>query len=391
MKKILIVNKSFEVGGIQSSMVNMANELSRNYEVHLFVYNPTGLMKERLSPRVKVLTTSWRFQCLGMSLKDTIKTRSVKMIAFRVGASIWTKLVDNELPLNMAIKHQTYMSGYDLAIAYHQEQRRKSVVSGFARVVDRCVEARNKVAWLHFDCNAIDIDSQFNNAFYAKMDKLVCVSESLMRNFTKAYPIFSDKVDYCYNFLPYDAIREKSLEEQKVLFPQDKFVCFSACRLTEEKALVRTIAALAGVLKTRDEVVWYIAGDGPERNNIESTIREYDLEKQVVLIGNQSNPYPYIRNADLVMNVSYHEAAPMAFLESKALGTPVFATRTSSAEELLRDKIDSFICENSEEGIRERFTSVLENKHLVEEARLQLAKYHASNDESILKIDTMTV
>ena len=76
----------------------------------------------------------------------------------------------------------------------------------------------------------------------------------------------------------------------------------------------------------------------------------------------------------------------MVFLESKALGTPVFATRTSSAEELLRDNIDSFICENSEKGICERFTEVVENKHLVETARMQLTNYHASNAEAIAKI-----
>ena len=30
MKKILMVNKSFQLGGIQSSMINMANELSHD-------------------------------------------------------------------------------------------------------------------------------------------------------------------------------------------------------------------------------------------------------------------------------------------------------------------------------------------------------------------------
>ena len=391
MKKILIVNKSFEVGGIQSALINMANELCEYYEVHLFIYNPTGLLRERLDTRVKVLPSNWRFRCLGMSLKDAIKTRNIRMIMFRVAASLVTKLRDNELPLNMAIQHQPIMSGYDLAISYHQEQPRKSVVSGFARVVDRCVEANRKVAWLHYDSNTIDLDSKFNNPFYARMDKVVCVSKSLMNNFAKAYPQFSERMEYCYNFIPHGIIKEKSMEEQKVPFPKDKFVCFSACRLTGEKAIVRALCAFADVLQMHDEVVWYIAGDGPERTDIEKTIQKLKLEKQVVLIGNQSNPYPYIRNADLVMNVSYHEAAPMVFLESKALGTPVFATRTSSAEELLRDNIDSFICENSEKGICERFTEVVENKHLVETARMQLTNYHASNAEAIAKINKMTL
>ena len=198
MKKILLVNKSFELGGIQSSMVNMANELSKHYEVHLFVYNPSGVMKERLNDKVKVLDTSWRFKCLGMTIKGALKSKSIKLAAFRVFAAVWSKLFTNKLPLNMAIKHQPKMVGYDLAIAYHQEQRKTAVVSGFARVVDRCVEAKKKVAWLHFDSSTIDLDSEFNNPFYQKMDKVVCVSKSLMENFANAHSELSDKMDYCY-------------------------------------------------------------------------------------------------------------------------------------------------------------------------------------------------
>ena len=93
-----------------------------------------------------------------------------------------------------------------------------------------------------------------------------------------------------------------------------------------------------------------------------------------------------MKNADLVLNVSYHEAAPMTFFESKAVGTPIFASRTSSAEELLEDGVDSFISENTEEGIQEKFKWLMENKHLIEDARLILEKHTMGNDLSLDKI-----
>lgn len=385
-KRILIVNKSFALGGIQSSLINMANELSQYYEVHLFIYNPAGVLKGRLSGDVKLLEPSWMFRCLGMSLKETMQSRNIKFILFRLFAVIWSKLFNNKLPIDIAIKSQPKMTGYDLAIAYHQELSKRSVTSGFARVVDKCVVARKKAAWLHFDSSKIDLDSRFNNHFYSKLDKVICVSKSLMESFARNNPELYDKVDYCYNFVLYDSIKDKSAANQDFPYPPDKFICFSACRLTEEKAVVRGISALSKVLKAHDEVVWYIAGEGVERNNIENAIKANGLEKQVVLIGNQSNPYSYMRNADLVLNVSYHEAAPMVFLESKALGTPVFATHTSSAQELLNDKFDSFICDNSEDGIRELFSWIVENKESVRNAKIHLENYHASNDMSLLKI-----
>lgn len=386
MKKILLINKSFDVGGIQSSMINMANELSNYYEVHLFMYNPAGVMKDRVSANVKILDSSWRFRCLGMTMKDVLRTKKIKLIAFRVFAMVWSKLFDNRLPIALAIKHQPKMIGYDLAVAYHQEQRKKAVMSGFARVVDRCVEAEKKVAWLHFDCKNVDLDSRFNNRFYEKMDRLVCVSRSLKENFASAYPELGDKTDYCYNFIPYDVIKEKSGMPQEIAYPSDKFVCCSACRLSPEKALTRSISALADVFKVHSEIVWYIAGDGAEQENIEKAIKENGLEQQIVLMGNQSNPYPYIRNANLVLNVSYHEAAPMAFLESKTLGTPVFATRTASAEELLNNNVDSFICDNSEKGIHDAFAELMNHKERIEHAAAELKNYQASNEGSFAKI-----
>ncbi len=389
MKRILIVNKSFEVGGIQSSMANMANELGKYYQVDLFVYNPIGVMKERLNAEITVLEPSWRFKSLAMTLKETFKSRNLKWIVFRIFSTIWTKLFSNKLPIRMALKHQKSLEGYDLAIAYHQEQRKKSVLSGFTRVVDECVIAPKKIAWLHFDSKTIDLDSNYNNQFYQKMDRIVCVSKSLMENFSLMNPSLSAKMEYCYNFINYDSMKAKSEMEQTVPYPENRFICFCACRLTAEKALVRAIQALSDTFKKHRDVMWFIAGDGVERSNVEMAIEENGLNGRIVLLGNQSNPYPYMRHADLLLNVSYHEAAPMVYFESKALGVPVFTTKNSSSDELLQNGIDSFICENSDEGIRELFSYLMENRGLIASAKESLRSYSANNNESLAKINRL--
>lgn len=384
-KRILIVNLSLEVGGIQSAMINMANELSKTYDVDIFLYNNTGILKDRLCTDVNVLKTSWRFEAIGSTIKSLFKLRRFKHLFFRLFATIWTKLFNNNLPISIAIKKQKKLVGYDLAIAYHQEQRKKSVTSGFSRFVDKCVEAKKKVAWLHYDSKSIDLDSRYNNKFYAKMDKIVCVSRSLMDNFKELNQELSNKMEYCYNFMNYDKFIQKSLEEQEIKFDKNHFICFSACRLSEEKGIPRAIRAINDILKKHSDIRWYIAGGGPEKPNIEQEIKKYSLENQIILIGNQSNPYTYMKNADLVINVSYHEAAPMVYLESKALGVPMFATETSSTRELL-DENASFICENTEEGIKEKFSFVINNRAIVEKAKNNLKHYVANNEQSFAKI-----
>ena len=116
MQKILIVNKSFETGGIQSSMVNMANELSRYYEVDLLIYNPHGPMLERLDEKVNVISADPYLKALCMSPRQILRSGKLKTVMFGGFAIAWTKLFNNKKPIEIAIKHQKRLTGYDLAI-----------------------------------------------------------------------------------------------------------------------------------------------------------------------------------------------------------------------------------------------------------------------------------
>lgn len=386
MKKILIVNKGLAIGGIEMALANMANALQEHYQVDLLVFDPTGPVKNRLNAQVTLLEPSWRLRVLGTPLKRVLRSKKPRFILFRVFATVWTKLFDNRLPVKMAIKHQPKLLGYDLAIAFHQEMRRHTVASGFTRVVDQCVEAGQKVAWLHYDSMALDLDSDFNNPFYEKMDRILCVSRSLRDRFVRRFPQFTDKTEYCYNFLNYQQLEEDSLQKQEAVCSPGKTVCFCACRLAPEKALVRAVTCLAPLFRAHPEVMWFIAGEGPEREKIEAAIRKAGLQEQIRLLGNLSNPYPYMRQAALLLNVSYHEAAPMVFLEAKALGVPVFATKTASAQELLSDPDCGFLCENSEKGIFEGLAQVLEEPWRLRQKRENLKSYQASNASSLNRI-----
>ena len=95
------------------------------------------------------------------------------------------------------------------------------------------------------------------------------------------------------------------------------------------------------------------------KTKIENKIKVLQLEDCVKLYGNKTNPYPYIKSADLFYLGSIHEAAPVVFSESRILGTPIITTKTSSAEELVGD--NGIICENNEEDIYLSFKQIFEN------------------------------
>lgn len=386
-KRILFINRYFEVGGIQSSLINMANELCKEYDVDILAYYPEGALKNRLDSRVNIIEPSWRLKALGMSsLKETFRSRNLLIFMFRLFGTLWSRVFNNSFPISLAVKHQKKLTGYDLAIAYRTETRKELVISGYSRVLDKCVEANKKAVWIHCDAQKINVGKEFNKVFYNCADKIVGVSKSVMEIFESVYPDFTDKMDYCYNFMNYGEILSKSNEKQTTQYPDNKFICFSACRLNEEKGIVRGIKAFAPVFKKHEDILWYIAGDGPEKENIEAAIISEGLEDRIILLGRQNNPYPYMKNSDLYLSLSYHEAAPMVYMEAKALHVPVFSTKTSSTAEMLKDDVEDFICENSEEGIRNKFSEIMDNKDKILQAQKSLESYKGSNDDSLRKI-----
>lgn len=386
MKRVLLVCDSFEMGGIQSSLVNLANALARVCAVDLFIYHPEGPLKERLSPQVRILPVSWRTQALGMSLGAALRSGSLRTALLRGFSAVWAKLFDNALPLRIAFSHEPRLTGYDMAIGFCQEQKRHYVVSGFIRFIDMRVETKLKAAWLHYDPSMLELDDAFNLPLYRRMDKIVLVSRSLKEKYDALHPDLRDKTDFCYNVIDREELLAKSAQPQAIPYPEGRTICFSACRLSEEKAIVRGVKALAPVFRANAELMWFIAGDGAERERIQSAIDEEQLSGRILLIGQQSNPYPYMRHADLLMNVSYHEAAPMVFMEAHVLGVPVFATRTSSADELLRDGVTDFICENSEEGIREGLSHLMNSPERLKQARAQAANGADCFQQSVERI-----
>ena len=98
-------------------------------------------------------------------------------------------------------------------------------------------------------------------------------------------------------------------------------------------------------------MLWTVVGKGEERKALETFLRRHGLDGHIRLVGGTDNPYYYMKNADVFLLPSYHEAAPMVFGECQALGLPVITTATASAQELVERRGLGVVCENSTEGL----------------------------------------
>ena len=84
------------------------------------------------------------------------------------------------------------------------------------------------------------------------------------------------------------------------------------------------------------------------------------MKNIVFLIGEKENPYPYIKKARAFLLPSYHEAAPMVYGESAALGVPIVSTDTCSALELVNDRNLGMVVNNDEIGIKDGLNKIID-------------------------------
>lgn len=335
-KQILIVNKSFEYGGIPMALANLLEHISDEYDITLAVFSPHGPLLERVPENVKLLKLAPLTEVLGMTNEECKKYGTYIQKLFKMVGTVWSKVFGNALPINIALALQKNVGTYDVVISYHQEQIAKTLATGFGKfALKKCI-AKKRIAWVHADFMATKLATKQNLKTYEKFDKIVSVSKTSMDSFITAYPSLKDKCDYCYNCIPVADIIEKSKLENNVYNknPED-VILFSACRLAVEKGLVPALENIVPLFRSNNYLKWFIAGTGPEESALRRIIEKNHLEKQIYLLGFKQNPYPYIKNADYLFLPSLHETFSIVAREAAVFGTPVIASDIPIMREVL--------------------------------------------------------
>ena len=110
-------------------------------------------------------------------------------------------------------------------------------------------------------------------------------------------------------------------------------------RLVEQKNLVTLLKAFSLVTKEMPQAVLVIAGDGPQRNKLQSVAQDLGIKHRIIWLGNLSlnSLRAWYSAACATILPSYHEGFGKVVVESYLLGTPVVAAPFVSAQELIRD------------------------------------------------------
>ena len=353
--KTLIVLDNLRTGGVATSLYNFLHSTKDILDCDLLVFNEESIDEDKVPSSVKILQPQTLLHILG-KFHNEIKEESSWMTLFRIVLFVFARYINGEFSRCLLFPFIRCLGNYDFAISYAQDDSWKSLSKGCNDYVIKKVKAKYKVAMVHCDYANFGGYDKRQTALFEKFDTIICVSESCCKSFVSCFPNLKEKVIACENFINVDEIRH--LSEDSIEYSHDNINFVSVCRLSYVKGLSRTINVFKrlfdeGIINFR----WTIVGDGLEYDNLVKQSRSCGLSEQILFVGNQLPPYPYIKNASYFLLPSLHEAAPMVFGECAVLGVPIISTRTCSAVELVEDRSLGIVTENCAEGIY----SVLKN------------------------------
>lgn len=334
--KILIVVMSLSTGGTTSALkALMQTSFSKDNDISILIFCNTGVAQNPELQKYIImpgkLAQLWFLNIANASLLAKILMLPIKIIKN-------TPWLGNRIN-TMIAKH--------IARSTERKEQYDTVISFAENTVPELVQHfrnENKIVWVHCDYgNRIKRNDEH---IFNKYRKIVCVSKFTRDSFVKRYPSLDDRTVYIYNVCSTDSIKAKSEEEiNDRLFDTSSFTILSIGRIAPVKRF-HEIPAIARRLKDAGYAFrWYIMGGGSNEytDKIKTAIQSNGVMDEVIMLGARTNPYPYLKKADLLVSTSESEACPMIFNEAKILGTPIVSANFGTSHEFIKQSVDGYI------------------------------------------------
>ena len=140
------------------------------------------------------------------------------------------------------------------------------------------------------------------------------------------------------NSAKFHPISEEEQYKQKKELGLEGRILVNVGELLPNKNQKTAILAMKKVTRRMPDVKLLIAGNGPEKDNLENLIRQQGLEHHVKLLGYTTKLEKYLQVSDLEVACSIREGLGLNVIEAMLCGKTVVASVNRGHRELVRDK-----------------------------------------------------
>lgn len=136
------------------------------------------------------------------------------------------------------------------------------------------------------------------------------------------------------------------LSKQKYKYDINSKILLSVGRLTSQKGFDLLLEVAKIIFNNETDWKWLIVGEGEERENLEKKIKQYNLEKKVMLVGNKTNIDDFYNKSSIFVLTSRFEGFGLVITEAKAHHLPCVSFKCKAGpSELIEDGVNGDLIE----------------------------------------------
>lgn len=348
MKKIVFVMPKMALGGTEKSLLNLLDKLPQNeYDITVLLFKKEGDLLNQIPEWVKVSELSdyesikYDFceSPFKLAPKYLVQGKPIRAINILIRHLLYRITNNRYSYYKYSLKKFQYNQSFDTSIAYLGPYDLLTAYVLF------CISAKEKVQWIHFDVSKYVFNKKTSDSLYKYYDKINVVSEGARDALISLLPELSAKTFYVENTISEKRCKEMAKSGQGFDDDYTGIRIITIGRLSEEKGqdIIPETAAL--IKNSGMDFRWYIIGKGELYNSINAKIKDYSVEKQVILLGAKENPYPFFNEADIYVQTSKHEGFGLTLAEAKIFDLSIVSTRCLGADEQLNGLKNTMIIE----------------------------------------------
>lgn len=321
MKKILFAAYSLDIGGIEISLITLINELAKNnYDITLVLEKKRGILLEKIDQKIKII----EYCPSNNKIKVFSKLKNLfKRIYFLLN----------------------YKDKYDFACSYATYSLPCSFVAR--------ISSRHNALWVHSDYlqmnnnNIKKYKNFFKTIHVKKFKKIFFVSEKMKNDFKIIFQNKKNSIYVINNLCDYSRIIEMSDYPVYDIKKEKIYTFLNVSRHTEEDKRISRLIEAASLLKNEGKRFRVLmVGNGKDSENYKKMVKDKNLDKFFIFLGEKSNPYPYFKLADAVVLTSEYEGFPVVYIESMILNKPILTTDVSDSKTIIKDKYGLVVAKN---------------------------------------------
>ena len=322
-KRVSLYTLHLGFGGTERSTVDIANMLSKKYNVHIIsLYKVNEQIPYRLNDNVKVIYLS-----NNRPKKEELKKylKSFKLIK---ACKILIESCD--------LLYKKYILTKNL-ISYDNSKYVISTRDTFSKILSKNGRVNAYKVGIEHNYDISEEHINFINNNLVNLDKYVVVSKTAASIYKKY--INNIDIEYIPNCVNYEYNVKSSLEKRLI----------TVGRLEKEKGYLDLIDVFKLVHEKDSEIKLDIFGDGKEKAKIKKKISEYELDKYITMHGfkDQKEISRYYKKAGLFVMCSIKESFGIVLIESMKCGVPAIAFKNiTGAKEIIKNGKNGFLIPN---------------------------------------------